>query len=665
MSWLTPIGFLGLIGLVALIIIYIIKPNYQNKVVSSTFIWKLSLKLRKKQIPISKLRNIILFICQVLAICSLTFILAQPVIAAEKEDENTEKIAIIDASLSMFTEYDGTTRFERAVEDVRKLADETFESEIGSITIILANENPKMLVSGVTFENKNLVYEALDDLIKDEDRVKGKLQPITYASGDIDAAIKLAEEKTALDANTEVLLYTDTKYIDPGKVIVKDVKDPAEWNASILDVRTILEEHYYRLEIDVACFGGHDVDVDVSIIIKDFNGNEGKDEPLTATARCIGGKTTTLIFDHKMEIPDEEESSNDYLEEEEIIPLSMLKYSSIIVEIDEGDAFKYDDRFELHNGKKPTLRIQYASSKPNNFFSTALLVLSDSLSSRWDVEYVEVKKNEEYETKGFDFYIFEHSRIPDQLPDDGVVILANPSSIPSIAGVSIIQELNSSNNQHINLSGTAIDHPIMQNITAENIIVTKFKDLKIRYEEDYDVLMSIQDKPVVMATNEDDQKIVIMGFSLNYSNLSVLLDFPMLMYNIFEYYYPSTLTQHAYGVNDEVTLNSRSPKLEVYQGEDRNTLVAELEEFPGKLKLTTPGVYTVYQTPISGVEVEEKFFVKMPTAECDIAEEVDTLSNPYFATEEEKEDFDLLLYFALALVALLFVEWWLQSREQF
>ena len=103
MSWLTPIGFLGLIGLIALIIIYIIKPNYQNKVISSTFIWKLSLKLRKKQLPISRLRNILLFICQVLAITALAMILAQPIIAAEKEEEKNEKIAIIDASLSMVT----------------------------------------------------------------------------------------------------------------------------------------------------------------------------------------------------------------------------------------------------------------------------------------------------------------------------------------------------------------------------------------------------------------------------------------------------------------------------------------------------------------------------------------------------------------------------------
>ena len=60
MSWLTPIGFLGLIGLIVLLIIYLIKPNYQTKQISSTFVWKLSLKYRKKKLPISKLRNILL-----------------------------------------------------------------------------------------------------------------------------------------------------------------------------------------------------------------------------------------------------------------------------------------------------------------------------------------------------------------------------------------------------------------------------------------------------------------------------------------------------------------------------------------------------------------------------------------------------------------------------
>jgi hypothetical protein len=111
MSWLTPLGFLGFIGLIILIIIYIIKPNYKNKIISSTFIWKLSLKLRKKKIPVSKLRNIILFICQVLAICALTFIIAQPFIEAIKEPVITEKIILF----SVFSMPSRSSVFERTV----------------------------------------------------------------------------------------------------------------------------------------------------------------------------------------------------------------------------------------------------------------------------------------------------------------------------------------------------------------------------------------------------------------------------------------------------------------------------------------------------------------------------------------------------------------------
>ena len=82
MIWLVPIGLLGLIGVVALIVIYVIKPNYQNKLVSSTYVWRLSLKYRKRKLPINRLQNIIQFICQLLILTIAGLLLAQPVIAA-------------------------------------------------------------------------------------------------------------------------------------------------------------------------------------------------------------------------------------------------------------------------------------------------------------------------------------------------------------------------------------------------------------------------------------------------------------------------------------------------------------------------------------------------------------------------------------------------------
>ena len=79
MRLLTPLGLLGLLGIVALIIIYIIKPNYQQKVISSTYVWKLSLKYRKKKIPVNKLRNFLIILCQILILTAAAMILTEPV----------------------------------------------------------------------------------------------------------------------------------------------------------------------------------------------------------------------------------------------------------------------------------------------------------------------------------------------------------------------------------------------------------------------------------------------------------------------------------------------------------------------------------------------------------------------------------------------------------
>lgn len=49
MTLINKIGLLGLIGVVALIIIYVIRPNYQQKTISSTYVWKLSLKKEKEE----------------------------------------------------------------------------------------------------------------------------------------------------------------------------------------------------------------------------------------------------------------------------------------------------------------------------------------------------------------------------------------------------------------------------------------------------------------------------------------------------------------------------------------------------------------------------------------------------------------------------------------
>ena len=284
------------------------------------------------------------------------------------------------------------------------------------------------------------------------------------------------------------------------------------------------------------------------------------------------------------------------------------------------------------------------------------MVLQDQLKYRWDVEFREVKQDESPALEGFDLYIFEHT-MPATLPEDGAVLLVNPDEVPADAGF----RLGSMNNFHHNaqtmLPGE--EHPVLKGLHPELITVTEFTT--ITSFDGFSPVLMCNDSPVLIVKNEPNQKLAVMSFSLNFSNLPLLLEFPMMMYNLIEYYIPSTVTQYVFDVNESIDLGARSEELHVVG----NGVDTTITEFPSNLLLVKPGVYTVDQTPISGVDVIENFYVKIPASESNIQGREDVLVNPYLYTDPVEDNTDLILYFAIALVVLLFAEWWLHIREQY
>ena len=103
MTLLLPLGLIGLLSIALLVLIYVLRPNYQNKLVSTTFVWKLSMRYRNKRLPMSRLRNLLILICQLLLLASLAMMMAQPVVPITTGTSDNEKIAIIDASASMMS----------------------------------------------------------------------------------------------------------------------------------------------------------------------------------------------------------------------------------------------------------------------------------------------------------------------------------------------------------------------------------------------------------------------------------------------------------------------------------------------------------------------------------------------------------------------------------
>lgn len=395
MSILLPLGLLGLLGIAVLILIYILKPNYQQKLVSSTYIWELSLKYRKKKIPISRLRNLIILICQLLIIAACAMILAQPVIRAEKMESN-ERIALIDASAGMLATDGADTRFVRAIGQVKELAEETF-SQSGIITVILVDEQPAFIARRADQTMREELLAQLDELARCENNV-----PVhcTYGVADIDAGMELAEQVLEENPTASVRLYTGKEFIDSGIVDVIDVGVDTEWNAAIVSASAEMDENFYSFSVEVASYG-IGANLRVNCEVYGVNGQD-RTEILSLPARCDVGETVTVEFNS---------DSVDMM-------IYMFDYVRVSVEaVDAGgavltDSFSYDDTFYLYGGTPQKINIQYASPKPNPFVSGILIGLRDSLSSRWDIDLTEVRgENAIPEIAGFDF-IYSSTKCP-------------------------------------------------------------------------------------------------------------------------------------------------------------------------------------------------------------------------------------------------------------
>ena len=200
-------------------------------------------------------------------------------------------------------------------------------------------------------------------------------------------------------------------------------------------------------------------------------------------------------------------------------------------------------------------------------------------------------------------------------------------------------------------------HPILNNIEATNITVSRY--LKVSYDPEYSMLLSYAGDPLLLVRNDEDAQVAVMCFSLHYSNLPLLKDFPLMMRNLFEYFFPSTVDGNSFETEQTVSVNCRGDELTV-KGYDTDLT---LTQFPAQLKLSLPGSYRLSQTTRAGKAVSTTVYVRVPRAESDIFAEEGVITGPYYEVDESDYYQDLLLYLAGALVFLLLLEWYLQHKE--
>ena len=663
MTLLVPIGLIGLLGVVALIIIYIIKPNYQQRNVSTTFVWNLSLKYKKKRIPVSKLRNIIIFILQMLILTSLAFILAKPALVLKEQTDVTEVVAILDASASMRTETDDTTRFERAVKDIEELADKTIDGD-GMVSVIFAGSDPYFLSYRNTAETKTQLKEALSELLADDTMC-------TYGTADVNEAIAICDEIVKDNPSAKIYFYTDKKYeFPPAGVNIIDESDEDEWNAAVINAYAEMQDNSYVFTVEVGVYG---IDSELDVIVDVYGANataampDGMGFTYRTTVECYDDNVVTVIFMY------DDGNLPDYLDKENFYLVALdygerafsFDYANISLAVD--DDFAVDNNFSIYGGRKESIKILYESPMRNTFVNGMLDIYTHRTSDDYDIEYTaplhagmttngvitgNIKNyQEELITEGYDVYIYEHI-MPRQLPTDGLVILINPDSSPNGAEFSVSGEYTSPGKRPIPLVKEDESHPLASKVNFNDVTVTKYVRIT-NLGGGYDVLATCDGNPVVFARNDENLQTLVIGFSEHYSNISIKTAFPMLFINLFRYYFPDVVSSNSVEVYGSVSINPRGSLVTVtgYQFDE------EITEFPAQLTFNTPGSYTVSQTTYFEEDMTDNIFVRIPAAESNIRAVGDTFDAPYFAVDDADYFKDLLLYLEIAVLAILFAEW--------
>ena len=615
MSFLYPIGLIALIGIPILIIIYIIKPRYQEKKITSTYIWRLSLKYKKKKRPIQWLQKSLLFFIQLLIITLLALSIARPELLLQAKSK--EKVIIIDASASMNTESNGETRFEKAIKKIQDQVKTVDEDD--PMTLILCNNNPEYLV------NRESSTKYIEYVLKNLE--------CTFEEANYEEAIKLANKILDINKDAEVILYTDHNFSQEGYVTVYNLSNN-EWNAGISSFNAVLKDGYYVF----------------TATIENYNRSKRLEVYLNVDNKKYEKTIELNLSDNeKQEIVIDDLNISSFVSSK----LSLLSNGEKI-----NDAFDYDNEYMHYENQNRKFKVLLVGEQ-TNFINASLQATN--------VCNVYKPKDGVVEYEGYDIYIFDNYE-PEIIPTDGAVWLINCPNVPDGLDYSIVKDVQGS----FNLQETSVASSTYQKIMAKtyklnNVLVTKYQ--QVTSLGNYEVMMTCNGDPVVFTGKYAKNNVIVFALDIHYTELPLDINMPILFNNMVNYSAHQLIDKYEYSVGDNITLypKLRTEKLTingdiVYTSDDVDAVAY--------FNALVPGRYEVKQELSDGTIITNYFFVKMGSNETNFDYEGDVLAALEYNSvsqdiHKSTDNIDIIFYVAAILLFLIVVEWGLSYHEQY
>ncbi len=609
MSFLYPLGLLGLIGMPILILIYIIKNKHTEQIVPTTYIWTLSEKFLKKKRRINPLSGIISLILQLLIVITVSLIIAHPVITIKGSAK--EYCFIVDASGSMNMIYDDKTRMERGKEEIEDII---LSSKEGSrYTLLYVDDSTKIVYENL--KDKNKAIELLD---------KVKISGVTE---DYTDAITFVQKKFNINKSLVTYLITD--------------KDYTSSNIQIINVAEN-EKNY-------------------AITSSDYSVNDGK---LVVTGSVISYENNEKI---QLEVLiNQEVKSTIDIDTQKLVEtnfettIEQTEFNEIEIRIKNQDGLMIDNKQIIYNMEKENAYKTLIISDQPFYLQSVLEVVTNTTC------YVISPTNYHPSMNGYDLYIFDNFA-PEVLPSDGTVWLFGADKSIEGAGFSVrdIVENEAGSKLTYPRNSTKLFTLLTKGLAKDEIYVTKY--IKYGLHRNFTTILTNDGNPIVFTGVSDfGNREVVFAFDLHNSNLPLMVDFLIFTKNLIDYSFPVVFESDDYVSGDLVEINvlsnCNSIRVESPQG---NISYLDVSNETTELKLKEAGVYNL--TMLFGEnEKTYKIYAALPSEESTNEHALEDFS---LKGELQNEFIDgvynkLIILFILLLIIYI-ADWGVYCYEQY
>lgn len=620
MNFLYPAGLWALLGVAVLLLVYLLRPRYEQRTLTSTWLWKLSERFRKKQLPIQRAKRLLVFLMQLLMIVLGVLLIAQPRFALKGTGK--DYVAIIDASASMRMEdAEGKTRFDRARE---KILQDVAQLDAGSaMTVISADAQAVMLIE------RTQVFGEVEYALS-------QVEP-GWSAGDLDGALALAQEVLWARPKAEVLLYTDKAYAQTENLTVVTLEDAGEWNAAVTAMKGRVSPEGTTFETTIVSYG-RDADLTAALYV---------DDQLQAaqTVFCADGVLQPVTW-----------------------KTDRLTYTRARVILTARDALTEDNEFWLTSQPANSINVMLLSAEPfylENVLKAFPTVKLDVFTSEHDEDDVPLS--------GYDIYIFDEC-VPPGTPTDGAVWFINAPH-PAVDTAMLFGET---------LVGAALTpvrsftdetlSVITRYVGMQNVRVSRFREV-VKLGRMTPVVM-VGEMPAILAgRSSSSRRLISVMFSLSQSNLPLQADFVLLISGMLEYSLPTMLpTLHA-SAGEVMTATVLPFTYEIYlEAPDGEVIAVPCEGQTTTFTLQEPGCYTMLQKRPNDASKYSDFFISMPVSESDPGMKTHQTALTLTISGEETETdasldleylYNPLPWLAGLLLLILLLECVVVNREQF